>query len=95
MKHHRQIATFDRCVNRAMTPENDIRYIVGSGEVRWDCKVSNGTSERLNKYGLKFQAYFVQCPKLSDGDCRAGYVLKNMNDPVRRLISSSSYTIEL
>ena len=72
MKLNRQIGTFDRCFNKAKTPGDDIYFLVGKGEVRWDCFISDEDTEELKNYGLQLWDTFVQCPSLANGDCRAG-----------------------
>ena len=68
----------NRCFNKAMTQENDIFFLVGKGEDRWDCRISDAETEELKKYGLQLEDTFVKCPSLADGDCRAGYKLKRI-----------------
>ena len=70
-----EIITELKCFNKAITPENDIYYIVGKGEVRWECKLLDQDTEELKKYGLQLENTFVRCPSLADGECMAGYKL--------------------
>ena len=82
----------NRCFNMAMTPEKDIYFIVGKGEVRWECKLSDGETEELKKYGLQLEDTFVHCPSLADGDCMAGYKLNKIpgdgNEMTHNLLES-------
>ena len=62
-----------------MTPENDLYFIVGKGEVRWDCRLLDAETEELKKYGLQLEDTFVHCESLAHGGiCKAGYKLKKI-----------------
>ena len=75
-----EILTENRCSNKAMMSGNDLFYIVGKGEVRWECYVVHEDSRELRKYGLQLEDTFVHCPSLAEGDCRAGFKLKKISD---------------
>ena len=82
----------NRCFNKAMAPENDIFFLVGKGEVRWDCRISDAETEGLKRCGLQLKDTFVHCPSLADGDCMAGYKLNKIpgdgNEMTHNLLES-------
>ena len=75
-----------------MTSGNDLYYLVGKGEVRWECDLSHEDTRELKKYGLLLEDTFVHCPSLADGDCMAGYKLNKIpgdgNEMTHNLLES-------
>ena len=68
-----------RCFNKAMTAKNDLSYVVGEGEDRWDCRLSDEDAAGLGRFRLKLGETTVECADVVSGDCRAEYRLKKMH----------------
>ena len=67
-----------RCFNKAMTQKNDLSYVVGEGEDRWDCRLSDEDAAGLGRFRLKLGDTKVECTDVGN-DCRAEYNLKKMH----------------
>ena len=67
-----------RCFNKAMTSRNDLSYVVGEGEDRWDCRPSDEDAAALGKYGLRLGDTAVECADVGN-NCEAKYHLKKMH----------------
>ena len=61
-----------------MTPMNDLSFVVGEGEDRWDCRLSDEDAAELGRFRLKLSDTDVECADVA-GDCRAEYHLKKMH----------------
>ena len=61
-----------------MTPMNDLSFVVGEGEDRWDCRLSDEDAAELGRFRLKLGDTEVECEDIGE-NCRAEYCLKKMH----------------
>ena len=61
-----------------MTPKNDLSYVVGEGEDRWDCRLSVEDAAELGRFRLKLGDTKVECADIGSS-CGAEYHLKKMH----------------